>query len=54
MNWLSFRSTNAASSGDGLETPVTWSTEKGEGVLWKAPIDGLGHSSPVVGATPSS
>ncbi|MEK6643104.1 MAG: PQQ-binding-like beta-propeller repeat protein [Planctomycetota bacterium] len=33
---------------DGAKIPTTWNVETGENILWKAPIAGLGLSSPVV------
>jgi len=45
--WPMFRGPNAA--GLAKETTVTtWNLAKGENVLWKKVIPGLGHSSPVV------
>src|SRR5256885_757766 len=47
-NWPSFRGPNASGFAPGAITPTTWNVEKGENVLWKTPIPGLGHSSPVI------
>ena len=33
---------------DGKTLPTTWNGETGEGILWRTPIPGLGHSSPVI------
>ena len=30
------------------ETPTTWNAETSENILWKTPIPGLGHSSPII------
>jgi len=48
VHWPGFRGPNASGVGDGLDTPVAWDLETGEGVLWTSPLDGLGNSSPVV------
>ena len=46
-NWPSFRGAKALAVADDDERlPMTWSTT--ENVAWKAPVDGLGWSSPVV------
>ncbi len=47
-NWPSFRGPNASGVADGFPTPTTWDAEKMENVLWRTPIPGLAHSSPVV------
>jgi outer membrane protein assembly factor BamB len=47
-NWPSFRGKNAFGVADGQQPPTFWDTEKGDNVLWKTPIPGLGHSCPVV------
>lgn len=48
QNWPSFRGQNSAGVGDGNALPASWDTEKSTNVLWKTPIPGLGHSSPIV------
>jgi outer membrane protein assembly factor BamB len=48
QNWPSFRGTNASGVAEGKPTPTTWNVEKGENILWKTPIPGLAHASPVV------
>lgn len=48
QNWPSFRGTNAAGVADGQSLPDQWSGEKGINIKWKARIEGLAHSSPVV------
>src|SRR5208283_602643 len=45
-NWPRFRGPNGTGISEDKEVPIQWS-EKG-GVLWKTPIPGAGHSSPVV------
>ena len=48
QNWPSFRGTNATGFVEGKPTPTTWDATKGTNVLWKTPIPGLAHASPVV------
>lgn len=48
QNWPSFRGQNGAGVSDGNTPPSTWDVEKSINVLWKTPIPGLGHSSPIV------
>lgn len=47
-HWPSFRGPRASGVAEGFETPVRWDVGDGEGVLWRTPVPGLGHSSPVV------
>lgn len=47
-NWPSFRGPNASGIAEGFPTPTTWDAEKGANVVWKTPIPGLGHASPIV------
>jgi outer membrane protein assembly factor BamB len=47
-SWPSFRGARAAGVAFGQNLPDRWNGETGENVLWKAPIEGLAHSSPVV------
>ncbi len=48
QNWPAFRGNNASGVADGKPTPVKWDAAKGENVLWKTPIPGLAHASPIV------
>ena len=48
QNWPSFRGQNGTGVGDGNTPPITWDVEKSTNILWKTPIPGLGHSSPIV------
>src|SRR5262249_5365237 len=48
LNWPSFRGRNATGVADGQMPPVSWDAEKGINVIWKTPIAGLAHSSPIV------
>jgi outer membrane protein assembly factor BamB len=47
-SWPSFRGPNASGIADGQPLPDTWNIKTGENVLWRTPIPGLAHSSPVV------
>lgn len=47
-SWPSFRGPRAAGVADGQRLPDTWSGESGENILWRTPIPGLAHSSPIV------
>lgn len=48
VDWPSFRGPRASGVAAGFATPERWGAESGEGVRWKRPLPGLGHSSPVV------
>lgn len=48
QNWPSFRGAQASGVADGMNPPVTWDAAKGTNILWKTPIPGLAHSSPIV------
>jgi outer membrane protein assembly factor BamB len=45
--WPQFRGPGASGIGSG-SPPVEWNGESGRNILWKAPIPGLGHASPIV------
>ena len=47
-NWPSFRGLQAAGVADEQHLPDRWNVEKGENILWRTSIPGLGHSSPIV------
>jgi outer membrane protein assembly factor BamB len=47
-NWPSFRGPHASGVADGQMPPTTWDAEKGHNIVWKTPVPGLGHSSPIV------
>jgi outer membrane protein assembly factor BamB len=47
-NWPSFRGTRAAGVAEGFPLPAEWSVPASRNIRWKAPIPGLGHSSPVI------
>ena len=46
--WPTFRGPNASGIAEGFATPTRWDVPAGENVVWKTPIPGLGHSSPVI------
>ncbi len=47
-SWPSFRGPQASGVADNQNLPDRWDAKSGENILWKAPIPGLGHSSPIV------
>jgi outer membrane protein assembly factor BamB len=47
-SWPSFRGPGAAGVAEGQDLPDRWNGETGENLLWKAPIAGLAHSSPIL------
>jgi outer membrane protein assembly factor BamB len=47
-NWPQFRGHNASGIAAGQDLPLNWDAANGSNILWKRPIPGLGHSSPVV------
>jgi len=50
LDWPQFRGPEARGWVEGSSVPATWDIESGENVRWRAPIDGLGLSSPVSAA----
>jgi len=47
-NWPQFRGIQASGLAKDQNLPLKWDVAKGTNIAWKAPIPGLGHSSPVV------
>ena len=47
-NWPSFRGPNASGIAEGYPLPSAWDVATSRNILWKIPIPGLGHSSPIV------
>ncbi|MCP5118592.1 MAG: PQQ-binding-like beta-propeller repeat protein, partial [bacterium] len=47
-DWPSFRGPGASGVADGQRLPDKFGGEAGKNILWKTPIPGLAHSSPVV------
>ena len=48
QNWPSFRGTSGSGVADGTNPPIAWDADKSTNVKWKAPIPGMGFSSPVI------
>jgi len=48
VDWPSFRGIRGAGVAAGRPIPTAWDVPQGQGVRWKTPIAGLGHSSPIV------
>ena len=47
-SWPSFRGPNASGIADGQNLPDEWNAKTGQNILWRTPIPGLAHSSPIV------
>ena len=47
-SWPSFRGAGASGVADGQHLPDQWNGTTGKNILWRTPIPGLGHSSPIV------
>ena len=47
-SWPSFRGHEATGVADGQNLPDEWNPATGANILWRAPIAGLAHSSPIV------
>ncbi|MCX6927361.1 MAG: PQQ-binding-like beta-propeller repeat protein, partial [Verrucomicrobia bacterium] len=47
-NWPQFRGPQARGVDSSTAAPIQWDLEKSENVLWRTPIPGLGHSSPIL------
>lgn len=48
VNWPSFRGPHGSGVAEGFRMPTTWSVPENQGVAWKTPVAGLGHSSPTI------
>lgn len=48
QNWPQFRGPGASGIAEGKPVPEKFNAETGENLLWKTPIPGLAHASPVV------
>jgi outer membrane protein assembly factor BamB len=46
--WPAFRGIQASGIADGVNLPDHWDVKTGDNVLWRTPIPGLAHSSPIV------
>jgi outer membrane protein assembly factor BamB len=47
-SWPSFRGAQAAGIAEGQSLPDSWDGPSGRNIVWRTPIPGLAHSSPVV------
>jgi outer membrane protein assembly factor BamB len=47
-SWPSFRGPQASGVAAGQQLPDHWDPKTGENILWRTPIPGLAHSSPIV------
>ena len=47
-HWPSFRGPQASGVADGQRLPDRWDGTTGQNILWRTPIPGLAHSSPIV------
>jgi outer membrane protein assembly factor BamB len=47
-SWPSFRGPNASGVADRQHLPEQWDGRSGRNILWRTPIPGLAHSSPIV------
>jgi len=47
-NWPTFRGPQASGIAEKQNLPDRWDAKSGENILWRTPIPGLAHSSPVV------
>ena len=47
-SWPSFRGRDARGIAEGYPTPVKWDVVEGENIVFKVPVPGMAHSSPVV------
>jgi outer membrane protein assembly factor BamB len=47
-SWPSFRGPEASGISEGQKLPDRWNAQSGENILWRTPIPGLAHSSPIV------
>jgi outer membrane protein assembly factor BamB len=48
QNWPQFRGPDGSGVADRQDLPLEWSVAEGKNVLWRVPIEGLAHSSPVI------
>lgn len=47
-NWPQFRGLRSSGIAMDQDLPLAWDAENGTHILWKTPIPGLGHSSPII------
>ena len=48
VDWPQFRGIRANGISEGSALPASWDVAKGQAIAWKAPLPGMGHSSPIV------
>lgn len=48
QNWPQFRGPDGSGIADRQNLPLEWNVAEGRNLLWRAPVDGLAHSSPIV------
>src|SRR6185503_17797487 len=48
IDWPSFRGIRGTGIAEGFPTATTWDVATKKGVRWSVPVEGLGHSSPVI------
>ncbi len=48
QNWPQFRGPDGSGIADRQDLPLEWSAGEQKNVLWRAPIEGLAHSSPII------
>src|SRR5688572_17485580 len=48
QHWPRFRGPAGSGVAESQPLPTQWDAASGRGILWKTPVPGLGHSSPVV------
>ena len=47
-HWPGFRGWHARGVAEGVPAPTEWDVDSGKNVLWRTPVAGLAHSSPVL------
>ncbi len=47
-NWPCFRGPTGLSYSDEKNLPLTWDAKENKNILWKSPLKGQGHASPIV------
>jgi outer membrane protein assembly factor BamB len=48
QHWPRFRGPSGSGVADNAPLRTAWDAKTGQGVLWKTPVPGVGHSSPIV------
>ena len=47
-NWPGWRGPRGDGSSVDRDVPTNWNGESGDGIVWRVPVPGVGHSSPIV------